>query len=884
MDKETILRLTKAELTDELAKLGLPTSGLKSELQTRLLEHLGLVVGGDDDSVYDEADVSIRSVVGEVGSQRSIFTLRDIEDSLVSFSGNGHPTIEKWLEVFEENALAVNWNNLQKFIYSKQLLKGAAKIFIRSQCGIINWETLKRALIDEFGVQFSAIEVHRQLRNRRKRQGEDLREYLYSLMEIGKPVNLDERSLIEYFIEGIPDTKLGKCNLYQAKTVRELKEQMAIYEKIKSGKPTATGVNMESKKGVNNVSTDEQAAVPRKCYTCGESSHLARSCPQKLKCFKCNQIGHRAAQCPGVKPVVKLEKSNVNAMGNKGFQKSCMGNNLLFKDITLKGFVFSSLIDTGCEICLMRYYTLLMIGDIELSKDKRQLVGIGESELTTLGSFTHSIQVDGLEIEVVFHVTREADINQVDLFVAKDEVQFRRKGRGLPLDEQVTSPGRAKKVNLEDHNQDNGLALIKQLGDICMMAGTEINSKSQVELAHLQQALAARVTDLLDMYSPVKGAKSRVEMKILLTDEHPVYERPRRVPFADKHTIEDQVTEWLREKIIQPSTSDYASPVVLVSKKDGSKRLCCDYRRLNEKIVRDHFPMPLIDDVLDKLQGAKVFTTLDLKNGFFHVPVALDSRKYTSFATHNGHKDEVEGIRKLESVLQVAAKNNLRIKWSKCQFLKRRVDFLGRFVEGYAVVAKPLSDLLCKDSKFILQDEQLVSFQQLKRALITAPVLKLYNPKTITEVHTDACMNGYGAVMLQKDVDDQELHPIQYMSRRTKPNEERFHSYELEALAIVEAVKKWRTYLLGIKFKIIKDCNAFALTLRKREVPPRVSRWALLLQDYDYSIEHRSGSRMKHEDALSRVSCLMLEDALIHRIRQAQLTDDWIRAVRKALE
>jgi len=77
-------------------------------------------------------------------------------------------------------------------------------------------------------------------------------------------------------------------------------------------------------------------------------------------------------------------------------------------------------------------------------------------------------------------------------------------------------------------------------------------------------------------------------------------------------------------------------------------------------------------------------------------------------------------------------------------------------------------------------------------------------------------MHGYGGVLLQKDSDDPQLHPIQYLSRKTKPAEVIYDSYELEVLAIVEAFIKWRVYLLGVKFKIITDCNAFALTMKRR--------------------------------------------------------------------
>ena len=75
--------------------------------------------------------------------------------------------------------------------------------------------------------------------------------------------------------------------------------------------------------------------------------------------------------------------------------------------------------------------------------------------------------------------------------------------------------------------------------------------------------------------------------------------------------------------------------MVLAAKRDGTKQLCCDYRKLNEKIIRDNFPMAVIDDVIQILQSANVFTTLDLTNGFFTAPVEKDSLKYTAFVTHN---------------------------------------------------------------------------------------------------------------------------------------------------------------------------------------------------------------------------------------------------------
>ena len=184
---------------------------------------------------------------------------------------------------------------------------------------------------------------------------------------------------------------------------------------------------------------------------------------------------------------------------------------------------------------------------------------------------------------------------------------------------------------------------------------------------------------------------------------------------------------WLEDGIIRQSHSDYASPIVLVKKKDGSTRICVDYRQLNKKVVKDRYPLPLIEDQLDSLQGSRVFSTLDLKNGFFHVPVGESSRKYTAFVVPTGQyeflkmhfglcnspavfqkyidavfkeliatgvvltyiddlivpsTDFSSGIEKLSTVLRVASEHGLLVNWSKCRFLQTRIEYLGHIIEG----------------------------------------------------------------------------------------------------------------------------------------------------------------------------------------------------------
>ncbi|GFY04962.1 retrovirus-related Pol polyprotein from transposon 297 [Trichonephila clavipes] len=129
--------------------------------------------------------------------------------------------------------------------------------------------------------------------------------------------------------------------------------------------------------------------------------------------------------------------------------------------------------------------------------------------------------------------------------------------------------------------------------------------------------------------------------------------------------------------------------------------MCIDYRKLNQKLVKDKFPLPIIEDVLDTLQEAKVYSTLDLRNGFFHVDVDEDCRKDL---TQKGNvisylddlvipaKNEQEGLEKLKIIFEVAKKYGLEIKF-KCQFLKKKIEFLGHIVESGTIKPSPTKTL-----------------------------------------------------------------------------------------------------------------------------------------------------------------------------------------------
>ena len=111
-------------------------------------------------------------------------------------------------------------------------MKGAASICITSQPNVKSWNNLKAVLNFEFEKKLSALDIHKAMKNRKKKPNESFREYLYSLQEIASPIELDEESIIEYFIDGIPDSRVNKLVLYEASTLFQLKDKLRVYEKV----------------------------------------------------------------------------------------------------------------------------------------------------------------------------------------------------------------------------------------------------------------------------------------------------------------------------------------------------------------------------------------------------------------------------------------------------------------------------------------------------------------------------------------------------------------------------------------------------------------------------------------------------------------------------
>ena len=229
------------------------------------------------------------------------------------------------------------------------------------------------------------------------------------------------------------------------------------------------------------------------------------------------------------------------------------------------------------------------------------------------------------------------------------------------------------------------------------------------------------------------GCTGVVKHRIDTGESPPIYQSARRIPFALRGLVDDMVEDMLAQDIIQPSHSPWASPVVLVKKKDGSMRFCVDYRRLNSVTKRDVHPLPRIDDTLDVLSGARYFTTLDLASGYWQVAMDPNDREKTAFITHSGlfefsvmpfglcnapatfqrlmetvleglarkqcfvYLDDIlvisstweEHLQNLELVIERLKKAGLRLKPKKCAFARREVTYLGHVISEAGISVDP---------------------------------------------------------------------------------------------------------------------------------------------------------------------------------------------------
>ncbi|CAN6560251.1 unnamed protein product [Malus baccata var. baccata] len=485
------------------------------------------------------------------------------------------------------------------------------------------------------------------------------------------------------------------------------------------------------------------------------------------------------------------------------------------------------------------------------------------------------------------------------------------------------------------------------LGDNETLPVIVSSSLTAIEEEKLIRVLKEHKTAIGWTLADIRGISPTTCMHRILLEEGatPSREAQLRLNPPMMEVVKKEIIKLLDCGVIYPiSDSRWVSPVQCVPKKFGVTvvknaenklvptriqagwRVCIDYRKLNATTRKDHFPLPFIDQMLERLTGHSFYCFLDGYSGYNQIVIAPDDQEKTTFTCpfstfayrrmpfglcnapamfqrcmiievfmddFSVFGDSFDGcLENLTIILKRCVETNLVLNWEKCHFMVRqgivlghivsergievdklKIDlvrylpsptsvrevrsFLGharfyrRFIKDFSKISNPLCRLLQKDVVFDFNEECEKAFNHLKEMLTSAPIIVPPDWSLPFELMCDASDYALGAVLGQRK--EKRPHVIYYASRTLNDAQLNYSTTEKELLAVVFALDKFRSYLLGTKVIIYTDHVALKYLFTKKEAKPRLIRWMLLLQEFDIEIRDKKGSENVVADHLSRM-------------------------------
>lgn len=471
---------------------------------------------------------------------------------------------------------------------------------------------------------------------------------------------------------------------------------------------------------------------------------------------------------------------------------------------------------------------------------------------------------------------------------------------------------------------------------------TQVNSIVYQETLTDEQSLSLQklTNNFFNKQGKTLGCAKGIFHTIDTGDAAPIKQRYYPVsPYMQK-IINNEVDEMLKLGVIEPSNSPWSSPVVVVKKSNGEYRFCVDFRKVNQVTKRDAYPLPYINMILDRLRGATVLSSIDLKSAYWQIPLDESSKEKTAFTVPGRglyhfnrmpfglqnapacfqrlvdnlgadlepfvfvYLDDIivatpdfsTHLQILRKIFQRLLDAGLSVNKEKCEFVKNELKYLGyivdkhglrpdpgkiesmvnfptprtakevrrfigliswyrRFVENFATRVSPLTRLTRKNQKFLWDDAAEKAFLDIKQCLISAPILTCPDFSRPFTIQSDASQVGIGCVLSQEFPEGEKV--IAYASRSLTAQESKYSTTELECLAVVFSVEKFRPYVEGVPFTVITDHYSLKWLHNLKNPSGRLVRWALRLQGYDFTIVHRKGAMHAVPDALSRAVCLI---------------------------
>ncbi|XP_052725916.1 uncharacterized protein LOC128194373 [Vigna angularis] len=516
-----------------------------------------------------------------------------------------------------------------------------------------------------------------------------------------------------------------------------------------------------------------------RCFQC-EGPHFRSSCPQLVGgkyCNRCRRNGHLESECNmGGRAVMRLPNAGRNQQG-RGGRAQAVGR--VYAITGSEAASSGTLIIGTCLVHGKQCCVLFDSGATHsfISKACVDKLGIAESEMQfdlvvstpAAGEIRTSTVCVRCPIEVEGHKYK---VNLICLPLKDLEVILGMDW--LNTNRILTDCGAKELIFPEEDEEDLGVTLGQLKEDImegasCFLIMTHEDREAEAISFERSsnnkhsggQSVVDEFPDVFPDEVPELPPVREVEFTIdLVTTAAPISVQPYRMAPAELVELKKQIEDLMDKKFIRPSVSPWGAPVLLVKKKDGSSRLCIDYRQLNKLTIKNKYPLPRIDDLLDQLHGASVFSKIDLRSGYHQIRVKEGDIQKTAFRSRYGHYEYVvmsfgvtnapavfmdyinrifrpyldkfvvvfiddiliysksceEHEEHLRLVLGVLREKELYAKLSKCEFWMKEVQFLGHVVSAGGISVDP--------------------------AKVRA-VLEWESPRSVTEVRSFVGLAGY---------------------------------------------------------------------------------------------------------------------------------------------
>nr|GEW45602.1 RNA-directed DNA polymerase [Tanacetum cinerariifolium] len=276
--------------------------------------------------------------------------------------------------------------------------------------------------------------------------------------------------------------------------------------------------------------------------------------------------------------------------------------------------------------------------------------------------------------------------------------------------------------------------------------------------------------------------------------------------------------------------------------------MCMDSRSINKITIKYRFPIPRLNDLLDELHDATIFSKVDLRSECHQIRIYEGDEWKTAFKTKGLY--EWLGIQVNDTKIQAIR------DWPIPQTIQQVGSFHGlasfyrRFIKKFSTIVAPMIEVT-KYKHFEWNPQAQIAFEELKRQLDSTPVLALPCFTDVFEVECDASGVGIGVVLSQSG------RPIAYFSEKLNDAKRRYTTYDKEFYAIIRALDHWQHYLISKEFILHTDHEALKYIQGQHKLLPRHAKWVEFLQVFNFTIKHKSGKLIKGADALSRKYSLL---------------------------